>query len=188
MVFALQTAFVTEDIGFAPLFRLDDATLPIRVEANSLLFSTLELLRLQRRARKAARTRATLLDEDVKAMFIKALDQTFYQPMVSRLLLHDQRAAHEARPLHHSAMGARMLHPAHVKAGTVTTSAHRYSHGRHFMERDERATDDPDSAIADLRTMDLDLKRQWAALTDSDESPPADRGFTPRAAKAGRDT
>ncbi|KAK3250829.1 hypothetical protein CYMTET_39810 [Cymbomonas tetramitiformis] len=44
MVSALQTAFVTEDIGFAPLFRLDDATLPIRVYANNLLFSTLELL------------------------------------------------------------------------------------------------------------------------------------------------
>ncbi|KAK3263396.1 hypothetical protein CYMTET_27793 [Cymbomonas tetramitiformis] len=38
-------------------------------------------------ALKAARTRATLLDEDVKALFIKALDHTFYQPVVSRL--HD---------------------------------------------------------------------------------------------------
>ncbi|KAK3281156.1 hypothetical protein CYMTET_11031 [Cymbomonas tetramitiformis] len=44
MVSALQTTFVTEDIGFAPLFLLDDATLPIRVEANALLFSTLELM------------------------------------------------------------------------------------------------------------------------------------------------
>ncbi|KAK3234768.1 hypothetical protein CYMTET_54991 [Cymbomonas tetramitiformis] len=44
MVSALQAAFVTEDIGFAPLFLLDDATLPVRVEANSLLFSTLELM------------------------------------------------------------------------------------------------------------------------------------------------
>ncbi|KAK3280544.1 hypothetical protein CYMTET_11615 [Cymbomonas tetramitiformis] len=44
MVSALHTAFVTEDIGFAPLFTLDDATLAVRVEANNLLFSTLELL------------------------------------------------------------------------------------------------------------------------------------------------
>ncbi|KAK3269783.1 hypothetical protein CYMTET_21790 [Cymbomonas tetramitiformis] len=45
-------------------------------------------------ALKAARARrATLLDEDVKALFIKALDHTFYPPVVSRLLLHDQRAA-----------------------------------------------------------------------------------------------
>ncbi|KAK3288601.1 hypothetical protein CYMTET_3937 [Cymbomonas tetramitiformis] len=44
MVSALQTAFVTEDIGFAPLFLLGDATLPVRVEANSLLFSALELM------------------------------------------------------------------------------------------------------------------------------------------------
>ncbi|KAK3232827.1 hypothetical protein CYMTET_56851 [Cymbomonas tetramitiformis] len=152
MVSALQTAFVTEDIGFAPLFLLDDATLPVRVEANGLLFSALELmvdpaspaadwmdsshssfpsdgkrvlLEFARRvipagdpfqgqadmlgirisagvdphdkigdfnaALKAARTRATLLDEDVKALFIKALDTTFYQPLVSRLLLHVQR-------------------------------------------------------------------------------------------------
>ncbi|KAK3284399.1 hypothetical protein CYMTET_7947 [Cymbomonas tetramitiformis] len=158
MVSAMQTAFITEDIGFAPLFRLmDDATLPIRVEANNLLFSTLELLvdpaspaadwmdssssafpfdgkrvllEFARRmlpsgdpfqgqsdmlsvrvlagvdphdaigdfnaALKAARRRATLLDEDVKALFIKALGQTFYQePVVSRLLLHDQRVAHD---------------------------------------------------------------------------------------------
>ncbi|KAK3263815.1 hypothetical protein CYMTET_27403 [Cymbomonas tetramitiformis] len=39
-----QTAFITEDIGFAPLFTLDNAALPIRVEANNILFSTLELL------------------------------------------------------------------------------------------------------------------------------------------------
>ncbi|KAK3252553.1 hypothetical protein CYMTET_38147 [Cymbomonas tetramitiformis] len=135
MVSALQTAFVTEDLGFAPLFVLDDATLSIRVEANSLLYSTLELmvdpmspaadrmdsshtsfpadgkrilLEIARRmipagdpfqgqadmlsirisagvdphdkigdfnaALKVARTRATLLDEDVKALFIKALE------------------------------------------------------------------------------------------------------------------
>ncbi|KAK3239574.1 hypothetical protein CYMTET_50511 [Cymbomonas tetramitiformis] len=40
MVSALQAAFVTEDIGFLPLFTLDDATLAVRVEANNLLFST----------------------------------------------------------------------------------------------------------------------------------------------------
>ncbi|KAK3243165.1 hypothetical protein CYMTET_47169 [Cymbomonas tetramitiformis] len=35
MVSALQTAFVTEDIGFAPLFVLDNATLAIREEAKA---------------------------------------------------------------------------------------------------------------------------------------------------------
>ncbi|KAK3289612.1 hypothetical protein CYMTET_2969 [Cymbomonas tetramitiformis] len=135
MVSALRTTFVTEDIGFAPLFRLDDATLSIRVEANALLFSTLELLidpdslaadwmdlsastypadgkrvllEFARRmiptgdpfqgqsgmlgirivagvdphtaigdfnaTLKAARTRATLLDEDVKALFYRTGD------------------------------------------------------------------------------------------------------------------
>ncbi|KAK3241854.1 hypothetical protein CYMTET_48419 [Cymbomonas tetramitiformis] len=198
MVSALQTAFVTEDIGFAPLFLLDDATLPVRVEANGLLFSALELmvdpaspaadwmdsshssfpsdgkrvlLEFARRmipagdpfqgqadmlsirisagvdphdkigdfnaALKAARTRATLLDEDVKALFIKSLDTAFYdQPVVSRLLLHDQRAAHDLLTIQ---QWVRECYSEHVRAGTATASAHRYSHGTHFMEKD---TDD----------------------------------------------
>ncbi|KAK3273926.1 hypothetical protein CYMTET_17861 [Cymbomonas tetramitiformis] len=211
MVSALQTTFVTKEIGFAPLFKLDDATLPIRGE-QSFVFNTRAagdwmdssssafpsdgkrvLLEFARRmlpsgdpfqgqsdmlsvrvlasvdphdaindfiaALKAARTRATLLNEDVKTLFIKALDQTFYQPVVSRLLLRDQRAAHD-----------------------LYTIQQWY-----FMERYERATDSPDSDIADLRTMVLDLKRQLAALTNSNDSPPAiNCGFTPRAGKASR--
>ncbi|KAK3272189.1 hypothetical protein CYMTET_19498 [Cymbomonas tetramitiformis] len=178
MVSALQTTFVTEDIGFAPLFLLDDATLPVRVDANGLLFSALELLvdpsspaadwmdsshssfpsdgkrvllEFARRmipagdpfqgqadmlsirisagvdphdkigdfnaALKAARTRATLLDEDVKALFI-----TFYQPVVSRLLLHDQRAAHDLLTIQ---QWVRECYSEHVRAGTATASAHR---------------------------------------------------------------
>ncbi|KAK3271205.1 hypothetical protein CYMTET_20433 [Cymbomonas tetramitiformis] len=213
MVSALQTAFVTEDIGFAPLFLLDNATLPVRVEANNLLFSTLELmidpqlasggldaclvsshssfpadgkrvlLEFARRmipsgdpfqgqsdmlgvriaagidphdaigdfnaALKAARTRATLLDEDVKALFIKALDSTFYQPVVSRLLLHDQRAAHDL---------------LNIQQWDIT--------------------DDPTSDLADLRTMVLDLKRKLATfITASDGSAPS---RTPRADKPDR--
>ncbi|KAK3279244.1 hypothetical protein CYMTET_12864 [Cymbomonas tetramitiformis] len=103
MVSALQTTFVTEDIGFAPLFQLDNATLPVRVEANNGQSDMLSVRIIAgvdphdaigdfNAALKAARTRATLLDEDVKTLFIKALDSTFYQPVVSRLLLHDQRA------------------------------------------------------------------------------------------------
>ncbi|KAK3235828.1 hypothetical protein CYMTET_53989 [Cymbomonas tetramitiformis] len=243
MVSALQTAFVTEDIGFAPLFLLDDATLPIRVEANALLFSTLELmvdpaspaadwmdsshstfpndgkrvlLEFARRmipagdpfqgqadmlgirvsagvdphdkisdfnaALKAARTRATLHDEDVKALFIKSLDTVFYQPVVSRLLLHDQRAAHDLLTIQ---QWVRECYSEHVRAGTATASAHRYSHGTHFMEG---AADDSGGPgeLADLRTMVLDLKRQLAAFLDTAESGPAPRGFTPRADKPDR--
>ncbi|KAK3238267.1 hypothetical protein CYMTET_51711 [Cymbomonas tetramitiformis] len=40
-------------------------------------------------ALKAARTRSTWDEEDAKSVFIQALDRTFYQPAVSRLLLHD---------------------------------------------------------------------------------------------------
>ncbi|KAK3236712.1 hypothetical protein CYMTET_53164 [Cymbomonas tetramitiformis] len=100
MVSALQTAFVTEDIGFAPLFLLDDATDPARTgrhvgHSYSLGVDPHDAIGDFNAALKAARTRATLLDEDVKALFIKALDTVFYQPVVSRLLLHDQRAAHD---------------------------------------------------------------------------------------------
>ncbi|KAK3251793.1 hypothetical protein CYMTET_38882 [Cymbomonas tetramitiformis] len=224
LVSALQAAFVTEDIGFAPLFLLDDATLPVRVEANGLLFSTLELMvdpmspaadwmdsshssfpsatgqadmlgiRISagvdphdaigdfNAALKAARTRATLLDEDVKALFIKALDTVSYQPVVSRLLLHDQRAGHDLLTIQ---QWVRECYAAHVKAGTATASAHRYSHGTHFMEESGDSSDGP-GELADLRTMVLDLKRQLAALVASERSEPSPRGFTPRADKQDR--
>ncbi|KAK3236124.1 hypothetical protein CYMTET_53730 [Cymbomonas tetramitiformis] len=244
MVSALQTAFVTEDIGFAPLFTLDDATLAVRVEANNLLFSTLELLidpsspaadwmdsshasfptdgkrvllefargrmipigdpfqgqadmfavRIPagmdphgpiedfNAALKAARTRATLLDEDVKSLFIKALNATFYQPVVSRLLLHDQRAAHDLLTIQ---QWVRKCYGEHVRAGTATASAHRYSHGTHFMEKDNGDLD-ATGELADLRTMVLDLKRQLAAFLATAESGPSPRGFTPRADKPDR--
>ncbi|KAK3274213.1 hypothetical protein CYMTET_17590 [Cymbomonas tetramitiformis] len=243
LVSALQTAFVTEDIGFAPLFLLDNATLPISVEANNLLFSTLELmvdpmspaadwmdsshssfpadgkrvlLELARRmlptgdpfqgqadmlgvrisagvdphdaigdfyaALKAARTRATLLDEDVKALFTKALDTVFYQPVVSRLLLHDQRAAHDLLTIQ---QWVRECYAAHVKAGTATTSVLRYSHGEHFMERSDGSSGGP-GELADLSTMILDLKGQLAAFVASDRSEPSPLGYTPRADKPDR--
>ncbi|KAK3239850.1 hypothetical protein CYMTET_50246 [Cymbomonas tetramitiformis] len=244
MVSALQAAFVTEDTGFLPLFTLDDATLAVRVEANNLLFSTIELLidpsspaadwldsshasfpadgkrvllEFARRmipvgdtfqgqadmfavritagvdphgpiedfnaALKAARTRSTLRDEDVKSLFIKALDATFYQPVVSRLLLHDQRAAHDLLTIQ---QWVRECYGEHVRAGTATASAHRYSHGTHFNM--EKGVDESGAAseIADLRTMVLDLKRQLATFLVTAESEPSPRGFTPRADKQDR--
>ncbi|KAK3246665.1 hypothetical protein CYMTET_43803 [Cymbomonas tetramitiformis] len=240
LVSALRTSIVTEDTGFAVLFTLEDAILPLRVEANDILFSTLELLvhptspaadwidssnsafpsdgkrvllEFARRmlpsdapfqgqsdmlgvrvlakvdphdaisdfnaALKATRTRATLDDEDVRqSLFIRPLDKKFYQPAVSRRLLHDQRAAHDLLTIQ---QWVRECFTTHVKAGTDAASAHRYSRGRQFMERDEHAADEPDSALlADLRTMVLDLKRQLVAFTASDESTPSPRGYTPR--------
>ncbi|KAK3269914.1 hypothetical protein CYMTET_21662 [Cymbomonas tetramitiformis] len=44
LVCALREVFVTEDALFVPLFTLHGATAPVRVEANHLLYSTLELL------------------------------------------------------------------------------------------------------------------------------------------------
>ncbi|KAK3235092.1 hypothetical protein CYMTET_54683 [Cymbomonas tetramitiformis] len=244
MVSALQTAFVTEDLGFAPLFVLDDATLAVRVEANNLLYSTLELmvdpmspaadwmdsshtsfpadgkrvlLEFARRmisacdpfqgqaymlsirisagvdphdkigdfnaALKAARTRATLLDEDVKALFIKALDTNFYQPVVSRLLLHDQRAANDLLTIQ---QWVRECYSEHVRAGTAVASAHKYSHGKHFMEGPPMTPVDPVSSQICERWSSTCLRRQLAALVNSAESEPSPRGFTPRADKLER--
>ncbi|KAK3242235.1 hypothetical protein CYMTET_48067 [Cymbomonas tetramitiformis] len=46
------------------------------------------------------------------------------------------------------------------------------------MERGEDISGDPNSDLADLRTMVLDLKRQLAAFTASDGSAPSPRGYT----------
>ncbi|KAK3287681.1 hypothetical protein CYMTET_4817 [Cymbomonas tetramitiformis] len=54
------------------------------------------------------------------------------------------------------------------------------------MEKDEDAAGEPDTALADLRTMVLDLKRQLAAFAASDESAASPRGFTRRAEKPDR--
>ncbi|KAK3287268.1 hypothetical protein CYMTET_5215 [Cymbomonas tetramitiformis] len=112
-------------------------------------------------ALKAARARSTLDEEDVKSLFIHALDWVFYQPVVARLLLHDQRAAHDLFTIQ---QWVRECYGAHVKAGTDTAG-------------------EPDSVIEDLRTMVIDLKRQLTALTASDGSTPTPRARTSRTAR-----
>ncbi|KAK3261589.1 hypothetical protein CYMTET_29508 [Cymbomonas tetramitiformis] len=54
------------------------------------------------------------------------------------------------------------------------------------MERDTIVAVESDSAIEDLPTMVLDLKRQLTALTASDGSTPSSRGYPPRANKPDR--
>ncbi|KAK3282708.1 hypothetical protein CYMTET_9569 [Cymbomonas tetramitiformis] len=44
LVLALRDIFVTEESAFSSLFDLEDAALPVRAEANKLLFSTLEFI------------------------------------------------------------------------------------------------------------------------------------------------
>ncbi|KAK3273488.1 hypothetical protein CYMTET_18280 [Cymbomonas tetramitiformis] len=44
LVLALRDIFVTEESAFSSLFDLEDATLPVRAEANKLRFSTLEFI------------------------------------------------------------------------------------------------------------------------------------------------
>ncbi|KAK3279204.1 hypothetical protein CYMTET_12902 [Cymbomonas tetramitiformis] len=204
MVEALRETFITEDSAFASLFTLDDATIPFRVEANNLLYSTLELLspaadwmdcsntafpldgervllEFARRlvsadtpfqgtaemlavrvlknvnphdaistfsnALAAARRRSTVDDEDVKALFIKALDVEYYIPVTSsRLLL------------------------------STTSDPPWTSFG-------DPPTDEKSDAASDLVEIVLDLKRQVKALPDDTVNTVSKRGFTPRADK-----
>ncbi|KAK3258382.1 hypothetical protein CYMTET_32568 [Cymbomonas tetramitiformis] len=173
MVSALQTTFVIEDIGFFPLFTLDDATLAVRVEANNLLFSTLELLidpSSPRRPQRTGWTRPT-----------PASRQTGQADMFAVRITAGVDPHGPIEDFNAALKAAR----THVRAGTATASAHRYSHGTHFMERDVGGSD-ATSEIADLRTMVLDFKRQLAAFLDTAESVPSPRGFTPRADKPDR--
>ncbi|KAK3250837.1 hypothetical protein CYMTET_39804 [Cymbomonas tetramitiformis] len=96
-------------------------------------------------ALETARTRSTLNEEDAKFLFIQALDRTFYQPVVSRLLLHDQRVAHDLLTIQ---QWVRECYAAHVKAGGDAgfAAASRF-HGRHFVDWDEDAMDGHDTAF-----------------------------------------
>ncbi|KAK3272940.1 hypothetical protein CYMTET_18795 [Cymbomonas tetramitiformis] len=130
-------------------------------------------------ALKAARTISTLDEEDIKSLFIQALDRALYEPVVARLLLHDQWArAHD--DLLTIQQWVRECYAAHVKAGTVPdtgfASAARF-HGKHFMEKDADAarlgvrvlaTVDPhEDAISDFNAA-VKAARAGSTLDDED--------------------
>ncbi|KAK3280632.1 hypothetical protein CYMTET_11533 [Cymbomonas tetramitiformis] len=113
IVTTLQACFLAEEPLFASLFALDDAVVVVRVEANQSAdwleesaTGAADLLGVRfpantdpqdgiadfNAALTAARRKNTLDDEEVEGQFIKALDTEFYAPVVSRLLMHDQRA------------------------------------------------------------------------------------------------
>ncbi|KAK3258192.1 hypothetical protein CYMTET_32753 [Cymbomonas tetramitiformis] len=157
LVSALRTSFVTEDAGFTALFTLLHSDAPFQDTSDMLgvrvVADLYDAISDFSAALEAARTRSTLDEEDWAAHDLLTIQQW-----------------------------VRECYAAHVTAGTVAdtvfASAARF-HGKHFMEKDEDAAGEPDTALADLRTMDLDLKRQLAAFTASDESaasPAASRG------------
>ncbi|KAK3233129.1 hypothetical protein CYMTET_56550 [Cymbomonas tetramitiformis] len=205
---------------FASLFTLDDATVVVRVEANKLLFSTLELivkprspaadwleesaavsafdgkrvlLELARRllqsgrgfqgaadllgvrfpantdpqdgiadfnaALTAERRKNTLDDEEVKGQSIRSRSTpNTTHPWVSRLLVHDQRAAVDLLVIQ---QWARECHATHVERGTAQAGFRATSTGM---------THGDSEAVKDLAEIILQLGKQLEQLEDKVDS------------------
>ncbi|KAK3253148.1 hypothetical protein CYMTET_37576 [Cymbomonas tetramitiformis] len=115
------------------------------------------------------RTRRNTLDDDeVKELFLAALDPAFYAPVVSRLFTHQQRAAVDLLTIQQWVLEC---YARHVAAGTHTASF--------TLSAAAVATDGDTSQLSDLTAIILDVKRQLKVLTDKVNG----RGFTPRADK-----
>ncbi|KAK3289331.1 hypothetical protein CYMTET_3230 [Cymbomonas tetramitiformis] len=125
----------------------------------------------------SARRKNTLDDDEVKGLFINALDPNYYAPVVNRLLLHDQRALADLATIQQwvrECHARNEFNGKHTPFNTSSVDKHVYA----------MATDDTTerSALSDLSSIVLDLKKQVAALTAKLNG----HGFTPRSAKAGR--
>ncbi|KAK3266090.1 hypothetical protein CYMTET_25266 [Cymbomonas tetramitiformis] len=123
----------------------------------------------------AAKRKNTLDEDDVKGQFIQAMDADYYRPVVSRLLLHDQRAAASLLTIQ---QWARECHAAHVRAGTASPKSAAV--GSHMLPA--RFTDPPSghtSADADVMEILLALRKEVRILSDKVNG----KGFTPRAEK-----
>ncbi|KAK3242515.1 hypothetical protein CYMTET_47803 [Cymbomonas tetramitiformis] len=193
---AIPEAFEAQDILFAPLFDLEQSTLAVRPEANKLLFSTLELIVCPASPRRgtsdllavrfkayhdpsesvtdfnaalrSARRRNTLDDDEVKELFLAALDPGFYAPVVSRLFTHQQRAAVDLLTMQQWILEC---YARHVTAGTHTATC--------TLSAAAVTQDGDASQPSDLTSIILDVKRQLKLLTDKVNG----KGFTPRADK-----
>ncbi|KAK3282230.1 hypothetical protein CYMTET_10016 [Cymbomonas tetramitiformis] len=104
----------------------------------------------------AAKRKNTLDEDDVKGQFIQAMDADYYRPVVSRLLLHDQRAAVSLLTVQ---QWARECHAAHVRAGTASPKSAAV--GSHMLPA--RFGDPPGgrtSADADVMEILLALRKE----------------------------
>ncbi|KAK3233516.1 hypothetical protein CYMTET_56202 [Cymbomonas tetramitiformis] len=117
---------------------------------------------------RSAKRRNTLDDDEVKELFLAALDPGFYAPVVSRLFTHQQRAAVDLLTIQQWVLEC---YARHVAAGTHTASF--------TLSAAAVATDGDASQLSDLTAIILDVKRQLKVLTDKVNG----RGFTPRADK-----
>ncbi|KAK3263965.1 hypothetical protein CYMTET_27264 [Cymbomonas tetramitiformis] len=111
-----------------------------------------------------------------RALIIKTLDQTFYQPLVSRLLLRDQCENTDLLTMQQRVCEC---FSAHVRA--------QPSPGFAAAHADRRFGDPPDTghshlvdgdSLSDLRDMVLALKRQITVIAT--KAAARSRGFTPR--------
>ncbi|KAK3282401.1 hypothetical protein CYMTET_9859 [Cymbomonas tetramitiformis] len=114
MVAALREAFVAENVQLDDIFTLDDATItsPWTTAWTPTIVSWTSTPRSSPR-------KNTRDEDDVKSQFIQAIqamDSEYYRHVVSRLLLHDQRAAESLLTVQ---QWARECHAAHVRAGTA---------------------------------------------------------------------
>ncbi|KAK3250152.1 hypothetical protein CYMTET_40461 [Cymbomonas tetramitiformis] len=117
-------------------------------------------------ALSAARRKCTFDDEEVRGLFIKALDDTWYLPVKSRLLLHDQRAAVDLATIQ---QWVRECHAQNVlsgKAAGFANAALPCDFSQH-------------SALHYISTIVLELKAQVKALSAKIDA----KGYTPRAQK-----
>ncbi|KAK3266604.1 hypothetical protein CYMTET_24778 [Cymbomonas tetramitiformis] len=119
-------------------------------------------------ALRSAKRRNTLDDDEVKELFLAALDPGFYAPVVSRLFTHQQRAAVDLLTMQQWVLEC---YARHVTAGTHTAA--------YTLSAAAVTADGDTSQLSDLTTIILDVKRQLKVLTDKVNG----RGFTPRADK-----
>ncbi|KAK3250132.1 hypothetical protein CYMTET_40476 [Cymbomonas tetramitiformis] len=119
-------------------------------------------------ALRSAKRRNTLDDDEVKELFLAALDPGFYAPVVSRFFTHQQRAAVDLLTIQQWVLEC---YARHVAAGTHTASF--------TLSAAAVATDGDTSQLSDLTAIILDVKRQLKVLTDKVNG----RGLTPRADK-----
>ncbi|KAK3238769.1 hypothetical protein CYMTET_51257 [Cymbomonas tetramitiformis] len=126
----------------------------------------------------AARRKNTLDNDDVKGLFIDALDREFYLPVTSRLLLHARPRPASGRGLaDRPAMGPRIDAIRGPRAGGYSAGRPKQS----FNSAVARFGDPPgqDSSDDDLMDILLALRKEMRVLSEKVNG----KGFNPRAEK-----
>ncbi|KAK3249000.1 hypothetical protein CYMTET_41559 [Cymbomonas tetramitiformis] len=146
----LETARMLLDAG-TPYFQGTHELLRVRFLANvdphaDIINFNAALASASSRKRKR---KNTLDNEELKGLYIDALDKLFYAAVVNRLMLTDQRAAVDLNTIQ---LWTRQCYASNVKAGVTSGFSAA------------KLTEDPEEqpAIADLTSIILDLKPEAA--------------------------